>query len=166
MRSAGKYETVIRCLLSDSEQWHTLWNDLDTNLITIKQVLADFKENDSLYTELMDADEIFAGPIGMQGRQVRVSEVKENSPQDTGNNEQPSEGDPPQSQPRKHQPSRSEDKKAETSKPAPAVFRSEDLKAIKGLATRISLFERRCRASLSILDRETDKMITLVCDSP
>lgn len=57
MRSAGRYEAIIQCLLSDSEQWHNLWNEWDTQLATIKQVLATYKAHDALYTELMDPDE-------------------------------------------------------------------------------------------------------------
>lgn len=54
----------------DSEQWHLLWDDLDTNLVTRNQVLADFIENESLYTELMDEDERLAGSFGTRDLQV------------------------------------------------------------------------------------------------
>lgn len=195
MQSAGKYETLIRSLLSHSELWHTLWNDWDTNLVIIKKVLAEFIENDSLYMELMDADEFLAWSVRMRGPQTHVADVTNHIPQDTdairselpdsgdrihnnyitpnpgvsnnvGSNIPPLRADPLQSQSITHRTSFTKDNIVENSETISTSFRSEDLKAIKGLAKRIKLFEERGRAALSALDQETDKMITLVRNAP
>lgn len=193
MRSAGQYETVIGCLLSDSQQWNTLWNQWDAHLATIKQVLATFKEYDSLYTELMDPDEMLKGPVGMRGSQTQGHEAKKSIAGNTSATGdkleqirvQIQDPDPArclandpvkeslaagdgelQSEHIKLPMSLTKSNIEGKSQTGDAEFRPEDLKVIKGLEQRIAIFESRCRTALSALDQETDKLIGLVSNAP
>lgn len=130
--------------------------------------MAEFTENGILYSELVGEDEVLADPLGMRGPQARDAEVTKNSPQDLSGAKNLSEGAGEEfcdgnltPNPRVENNSGNKNT-GEKTKIAVTVVRSEDLKAIKELKARITLFESRCRAALSILDQETDKIITLV----